>query len=193
MSLNDIKLTPELIVELYPSSLVDNTPTIGQIHAGNTTASEIETTSPIVTNSGPSTIPEENNEEGKWKSLGNNRKNILILVRSTDAVFLPDKQLDFLTSMLSACKLSMDDVAIININKYPDSSYKELLPVFKSKIVLLFDIDPASIGLPLNFPHFQLQPFANTTFLYSPSMDDLENDRLLKSKLWVSFKRLFNL
>jgi hypothetical protein len=85
------------------------------------------------------------------------------------------------------------DVAVVNLNNQPKSSYKELVAFFKSRIVLLFAVEPASFGLPMSFPHFQIQPFAGNSFLFSPSLKELENDKVLKSKLWVCLKRLFNL
>lgn len=128
-----------------------------------------------------------------WKWLGDNKKNILVIVQYPDAIHLPDTSLDFLTTMLAACKIGLADVAILNLNNHPEASYKELTSFFKSKIVFLFDAEPAAFGLPMSFPHYQLQAFANATFLYSPSLTELENDKLQKSKLWVCLKRLFNL
>ena len=128
-----------------------------------------------------------------WKSLGDNRKNILIMLNSPGSVHIADNELSFLTGILGACKLNMADVAIVNHYNYKDATYKELTNYFKSKIVFLFDIEPASFGLPMNFPHYQIQSFAGNSFLYSVSLKDLENDKIEKSKLWVSLKRLFNL
>ena len=73
-----------------------------------------------------------------------------------------------------------------------NASYKELISFFKSKIVFLFDIEPIAFGLPVNFPHYQAQAFASTSFLFSPSLKKLQNDKLQKSKLWVCLRRLFN-
>src|SRR5262249_17521429 len=119
-------------------------------------------------------------------------KNILVVVNSNEAIHLPDNELAFLTGILGACKLSIMDVAIINLNNHADASHKELVSFFKSKTVFLFDIEPAAFGLPVNFPHYQLQLFSNSSFLYSPSLKELENDKLQKSKLWVCLRRLFN-
>jgi hypothetical protein len=47
--------------------------------------------------------------------------------------------------------------------------------------------------LPLNFPHYQIQPFANCSFLYTPSLSEVETDKVQKSKLWVALRRLFNI
>ena len=53
------------------------------------------------------TRSQELNNTESWKSLGNNQKNILIVVNYGNAVHLPDEELSFLTSMLAACKLSL--------------------------------------------------------------------------------------
>jgi len=45
----------------------------------------------------------------------------------------------------------------------------------------------------MNFPHFQQQKFTGITFLFSPSLNELENDKLLKSKLWICLKQIFNI
>lgn len=129
---------------------------------------------------------------GTIRSLGNNQQQILLLVRYPDTVFLPDSALDFLTGVLTACKLSMADVALVNL--HPAAlDYKILTQQFSSRICILFGISPAEIGLPMNFPHYQLQPFATNTFLYTPALDDMEQDKVEKSKLWVCLKRLFNI
>ena len=177
MNLNNIELPSSVVIELYHSSLIgSNEIAIEKINTK-------ETTTPF-TAKGDTAI---------WKSLGDNRKNILIMVNCSDVVHIPDNELSFLTGILGACKLNMGDVAIVNRNNYPYVSYKELTTFFKSKIVFLFDIEPAAFGLPMIFPHYQIQAFAGNSFLFSPSLKELENDKVEKSKLWVSLKRLFNL
>ncbi len=171
MDINTIKLPVSVIADIYHSYLIE----------GNEQMQE--DLAPI--------IKQEKN--AKWKSLGSNDKNILIIVNSSEAVHLPDNELTFLTGVLTACKLSIADVAIVNRHHYPDAGYKELTSFFASKIVLLFEIEPAAFGLPMNFPNYQIQAFAGNSFLYAPSLKQLENDKIEKSKLWVSLKRLFNI
>ena len=176
MDLNNIELPAFVVADLYGHSLVE------------TSLPEQETKKAI--------IPEErkiNADQTGFKHLGNNQRFILIVVNNQEAVFLSDKELTFLTGILTACKLSLADVAIVNLNNHPDVSYKELSSFFTSRIVLLFDIEPADFGLPMSFPHYQVQPFAGNSFLYSASLTNLENDREEKLKLWTSLKRLFNL
>ena len=170
MDLNHVELPPNLIADLYKKSLIEPA------------SSSLQKEKPI----------EQSHFNFLWKYVGDNNKNILIIVNTKEAIHLPDNELSFLTDILGACKFSMNDVAIVNLNNHPSASYTELKSFFKSKTVLLFDVEPIVLGLPMNFPHYQVQAFSNTSFLFSPSLKELENDKLQKSKLWVCLRRLFN-
>ena len=133
MDLNNIEFPASLVAELYPSSLIES----NDIPAKKALMAEVgkDDVPPI-------TIKGNN---ATWKSLGSNHKNILIIVKSSEAVHLADNELTFLTGILTACKLTLADVAILNLNKHPEASYKELTKYFKSKIVLLFEIEHHSL------------------------------------------------
>ncbi|HEX4876190.1 MAG TPA: hypothetical protein VFV31_05920 [Chitinophagaceae bacterium] len=167
--LNHIELPPAALLELYRNSLVQAGPGKPPLQAETMAAAST------------------------WKSLGSNEKNILVIVNEPGAVFLPDEELAFFTSILGACQLSLADVAILNFHHYPESRYKELLDFFRSKIVFLMGVEPAAIGLPVIFPQYQLQAFAGNTFLYTPSLQIMKDDRQEKTNLWTTLKRLFNL
>jgi hypothetical protein len=131
-------------------------------------------------------------EKKPVKYLGNNQKNVAILIKNKELPFLNDQEFNFLTSILSACKLSLADVAIANlesVNIDPAGLTDEL----NSKIVLLFNVTPAEINLPINFPQFQVQQFNKRTYLYAPSFTLIENDKAVKINLWQSLKTIFNL
>lgn len=179
MGINNIDLPASVMADLYRDTLIAGTETT------------VKKTPPV-----PAEPPQKQNEESnqpglKW--LGNNNRQILVLVNHTDLVHLPDNELEFFTGVLKACNLGLGDIALVNLNNCPGISFNSLQAALSSRIVLLFDVDPQAIELPISFPHFQLQPFAGNTFLYAPSLKELESDRVLKSKLWVCLKRLFNL
>ncbi|MEI9808303.1 MAG: hypothetical protein WDO16_10775 [Bacteroidota bacterium] len=169
MDINHIQLPASVIADLFRSSLIE--------------------TNEIPVKVQPAAIPADNRQ----KYLGENQKNILIVVDYPDAVYLPDEELHFLTNMLTACKLSLADVAIVNRNSHKEINYKESLAKFRSRIVFLFGVGPVSFGLPVDFPHFQVQSFAGTTFLYAPSLEERKKDELLKSKLWVCLRKIFGI
>jgi len=135
----------------------------------------------------------EMNPESEWKFLGDNKKNTLVIVRYTDLIHLPDKQLSFLTKLLAACNLSLGDVAVLNFQNYRSADYNRIMDHFKPKVVLLFDTKPGEFGMPMNFPEFQVQAYTNTLFVSSPSLELIEPDKTLKGKLWVCLKKIFNL
>lgn len=185
MSLNNLELPPSVIVSLYASSLVDMD-------------AEKEKIQPTVPAQGPkieSPLPTliKTTSKTEWKSLGNNGKSILLVVNHPHLTHLPDEELNFITNILVACKLSLEDVALVNIFNYGKVSYGDILSHFKSREIILFGIDPVVFGLPVSFPQFQIQQFSQCTFLYAPSLNELIVDKLLKSKLWVSLQRVFGL
>jgi hypothetical protein len=126
------------------------------------------------------------------KCLGNNHKNILVIVSNPSVPFLPDEEFNFLTSILAACKLSIADIGIIN-NKNTELADLQNLINLESKNVLLFGVEPLTIGLPINFPAFQLQSFNSRTYLYAPQLSQIENDKALKGRLWSALKTMFGI
>lgn len=176
MGLNDIRLSSTLTAALYKNVLIDT-------DTNEAAEKHMPPATPVATTEATGTL----------KSLGNNQKNILVAVNYTGITHLPDEELNFLTNILAACKLDMGDIAIINIANTPGHSYKKYTGHFKSRIVLLFGIDPVSFGLPVDFPAFQVQPVAGCTFLYAPVLEECRQDNLLKSKLWVCLRRIFGI
>ena len=187
MGLNSIDLPAAMVANIYGSALVET----GEIAPLESPAKPLVNEEAVITpNVEITAAPAET--KSPLRSLGENRKNVLILVDSADAVFLNDKDLELLTSILAACKLSLADVAIVNKSQH-SITYKELIGAFAGKVCLLFDIPPSAIDLPVDFPAYQVQPFAGCSFLYGPSLEEMQSNQELKKKLWVSLKRLFNL
>ncbi len=166
MSLDNIQLPPFLIGELYKNFLVD---------ADN------------------QQLKPELLEGNNLLFLGKNQKNILLIVQEEDAVYLPDNDLNFLVEILSACKLSLSDTALINVFKNKEANYTSLLEKFKPVTILFFGIEPAKLEFPLQFPHYQLQQYNYQTYLSAPSLSELSADINKKKQLWVCLKKLFSI
>jgi DNA polymerase III psi subunit len=161
MSLNNIRLTPQLLADLYGNVLIET----------NTQAAP----------------------EASLKFLGGNEKNILVVVKSEGAGIVPEAELAFLKSILTACKLQLDDVAILNWNMISGMGYKQLLQELESRFILLFDLTPAQFGLPMDFPPFQVQAFDTRQYLYAPALEKIKDHKGLKGELWAALKKLFML
>jgi|LauGreDrversion4_1035100.scaffolds.fasta_scaffold06284_5 hypothetical protein len=114
-----------------------------------------------------------------------------VVVSLAEGKELPSQQLEFLNNIMKACKLEQADYAIITNkqNELPD--YKAAFSQFKQKQLILFGIAPADIGLPINFPHFQVQSFQQVRYLAAPKLDVIEADKALKMQLWQCLKQLF--
>lgn len=176
MDLNHIELSPQSVAELYASVLIQS--------GDNNT---------IFPNERKEITEKKTIADDNWKSLGNNQKNILVVVSNNVAFHIPDNELTLLTSILNACKFTVADVAIVNLNNHPGVGYRELTNYFSSKYVLLFGVEPASFNLPMSFPHFQVQSYNNCSYLFSPPLSEIEAEREQKRKLWDCLKKIFNI
>lgn len=164
MSLDNIQLPASVLQSLYNKSLYDL----------NTDKSEVNSAQPA-----------------NIVFLGNNAKKIVVLINSSQAIYLPDEELNFLLGILTACKLSMADIALVNVAKNPSISYTEITGQFKAEKIILFGTEPEAIGLPLEFPHYQIQKFNNQVYLSSVSLNGLQADKEEKLKLWNCLKKIF--
>jgi DNA polymerase III psi subunit len=124
-------------------------------------------------------------------TLGENLKNILIVLNAPETAMISEENLNFLTGILKACKLSMKDVAVFNLASLKHTKYTNLLEKFNPGTVLLFGVTPQEIDLPINFPEYKILNYRDVQFLTSPSLDLLQNDKALKSKLWACLQQLF--
>ena len=128
-------------------------------------------------------------------TLGDFRKNILVLVKDNTSVHLADAELELLGKMLQALKLSIAEIAILNIAKQAcqwEKIHKQLPP----KQVLLFGVDPADIQIPVRFPHFRVQDWNDISFLFSPALVEInktsENQVHYKKELWKALQQIFS-
>ena len=125
--------------------------------------------------------------------LGENKKNICLLVNHENDVYLPDNELNFLVSILQACKLNLGDVAIINYH-LQKKTFEEIRKQFNFDYLLVFGIDITQLGLKQIVP-FTIQKTNDCSVIISPATKELNDNsaeaKLLKSKLWLCLKQLF--
>jgi len=78
------------------------------------------------------------------KYLGDHLKKIIVLVHDNNAVHLNETDLGLLSSILNACKLTLADIALINIAQQPLALH-EMLITLPSQFVISFDINSTQI------------------------------------------------
>jgi len=129
-----------------------------------------------------------------YKFLGRNEKNISLILSAPENTFIADHHLVFLTKMLQAVKMTLADVAILNHHHHAVDINK-LKEQLHPKTLILFGLEPRQINLPFNSPAYKIQEYDDCTYLYAPPMEELNRDteqgKLLKSKLWVCLRKLF--
>lgn len=154
-SLNDIKLNGTLMGLLYARSLVDVNDNNDSIAA-------------------PSEPPAE------VRFLGNNAKNITVLVNDPGNTFMPEGHLAFLTKILGACKLNIGDVAIVNTAHTSDIN--SIITILKPAKAFAFGINVTISGV----DHVKAPAIGELV----PETDEAKEK---KARLWGDLKRLLML
>jgi len=127
--------------------------------------------------------------ETAFNYLGKNNKNFVVLVNYADEEYIAATHLTALESILKRKDLSIDDVAILNVNKYEPLKLATLSEYFKPTRLVIMGKDslPEGIGnLPLNQP---LQG-KKTHVLYSFSFDEMMSSNDNKKTFWEHMKTL---
>ncbi len=163
MSLDNIQLSDQTCAILYSHNLIED-------QASNVTANS--------------------QEKIKINSLGENQRNVLFLVNDPSCKFLPDEEMELLTKLISACKLSMADIALVNFNSN-NYNYKQFNDQFHPKKILIFGLKNSELELPFDIPHFQVQNFHEQLYLTAPALNEFLNNTALKKELWMSLQKLF--
>lgn len=128
--------------------------------------------------------------------LGDNFKKIAVLVDDKDNIFLDDECLAQLTKILTACKVTMADIALINIANTP-VDYSALKESLTPSVYIFFGVEAKTIQLPFTIPYYQVQNYAESKFIFSPSLISIkgntEDEKKEKMKLWNGLKKIFNI
>lgn len=180
------QLPDVVLAGLYKDSLVITEETFEQ--------NKPKTSREQVTNKSRKQEVAETTTSKKW-FLGDNKRNITILVKDETATYINDEWLTTLTKLLSACKMNLSDVAIVNMNAGTDFiTIKEQL---NPQHLLMFDVSPADIALPFNMPNYQIQKYGGATFMSAPAITlfadkTTESIKMEKRNLWEKLKIIFN-
>jgi hypothetical protein len=149
MSLDNFQIPPTLLPELYKDSL-------------------------IVLDDKQSN-PKKLNEK-KVYFLGDNLKNILILVNNLEILHLNDDDLRFLTGILTACKLTFSDVTIFNTASNLDYNYQKTVDYFNPKLILILGTIHQKFNLPDYSEKYQPIENQNIQLVFGSSLTEISKD-----------------
>ncbi|MXV51774.1 hypothetical protein GS399_12385 [Pedobacter sp. HMF7647] len=137
----------------------------------------------------PTAIAATPEERPSFDFLGENDKFVLFLCNNENHKFFSAEAMEALNGILSAKKLELKDVSIVNLAKYPTALFKDLKSFFACSKLVLFGIPPQQIGLPA-FGGNELHTHENVKILASYSMEEMLSDISKKRTFWNVMKNL---
>ncbi len=164
MNLNKVVFTKYQVSELYGNQLVAS---IGS-----------ESTVPVAKNERPIMYK------------GKNKKNIVWLIEEHDHLFLNDTDFQFLTKVIEACRLNLDDIALVNMN---DAANELELIIKQLNPVLLLVSGVSANKISFNTQLYTIEQVNGFTLFITDSVEDMRNDAVKKSKLWVGLKQILSI
>lgn len=138
---------------------------------------------PVVTT--PAVIPQV-------KFLGENQKNIALFIQNEGGAYLNEELFNLLTNILNACKLGVQDIALINVAHYPAMAFTAWQSAVPIRQAVFFGVPPAAMGIE-DFPVYQVITANGCQLLYADDLPMIAQDKMLKGRLWGGLKQLLGI
>ncbi|MEP2772312.1 MAG: hypothetical protein ABJH05_09190 [Fulvivirga sp.] len=119
---------------------------------------------------------------------GNNSSAILILNFDENAAFVADENLTFLKNILSAVKLDIDQVALVNLAKV-DLAIDAIIKELKPKTIIGFGVNHIEQLKPHTI--YKISTHQNCQTLLADDLKLIESDKSKKKALWEGLQELF--
>lgn len=133
--------------------------------------------------------PEIKTHPISFNYLGSNKKNFVLLVHYPLHEFIQDDHLTALENILTAKKMSLEDVAIVNSAKQNDPDYGDIQNFFHPKTIVVLGKDAFPQALPpakLNV----IEEVNGLKLLHTFSFDEMMDNNLNKKAFWEQVKTL---
>ncbi len=142
-------------------------------------------------------VPEETMEAlTNFKYLGDHHKKIVVLVNDPASVYLNEADFILLTSILNACRLTIADIALVNLG-HQKAGLHQILNLLPSKLVIVFELDSKALKIKLPTQLYKVIPLGESNLLFSKSLTSMQgtdaNAKQEKAKLWGVLKQIFQL
>lgn len=119
---------------------------------------------------------------------GKNLKKVAIIVNYNGKGFIDPQEEEFLLKILSAVKLTADDVAIINVNHLNSGSH-----IKNFNYVKLITFGCHNDDLPnAAEPPYSLKQSEGRFYLKADSLEEIQQTKDKKVKLWESLQKMFS-
>jgi len=131
-----------------------------------------------------------------FKYLGDHHKKIIVLVSDPASVYLNETDFILLTSILNACRLTIADIALVNLGQQK-AGLHQILQLLPSKLVIAFELDSIALKIKLPTQLYKVIPLGENNLLFSKSLASMQgtdaNAKQEKAKLWAVLKQIFQL
>jgi hypothetical protein len=124
-----------------------------------------------------------------FKFLGNNKRNILILVNDPENEVSDEKGRELLRKIVKSVNLTANDFALLNYANYTDVDFTQLQGHFSSVVVFAFGVSSRQLGL-ADHPENSVIVEGAVKLIFSAELRKLEEDQNGKKVLWGSLKQL---
>jgi len=138
---------------------------------------------PAVEKEAPTAMP----ETVAFDYLGENNKYFLLLINDPGSKSMAPKELEALQSILTAKKMELKDVALVNMNNYPSATFQQLKAYFACNRVVLFGIAPQQLQIP-SIASNQISEHAGTKLLATFGFSEMMSNVDKKKAFWNVMK-----
>ena len=135
----------------------------------------------------------EKNKEASGKAVtdfnysGENNKYFLVLVEDQIHTNLKAIDKELLLNILLAKTMDLRDIALVNIQTYPNATFIELKDFFACNRLLMLGIPSDKIGLP-KMKINKVEKYNDVKVFISYSLSEMQNDKHKKREFWNTLK-----
>ena len=175
---------------IIPHEVQENIPVIIPAQADKAFIPNLPELTQIKSTDKPAEASEDFNAKVSYTDfnyIGENNKYFLILIEDQIHTNLKAAHKEMLVKILQAKKMDLRDVAIVNVQKYPDVTFAQLKQFFVCGRLLILGIPAAGIGLPSGKLNV-VNKINEVKILTSYSLTEMENDKVKKREFWNVMK-----
>jgi hypothetical protein len=192
MKFEKIQLPPNFIASLYKDTLV----VIEQ--PNRNLNNSLKENAPVQQSASlKSKNVEDTTSNSTLNYLGNNEKQIAILEHDETAPIIREEWLQFISSILLACKLNVGDAAVIKIQNQL-ITYGQLHQNLNTKYCIVFSDELQKLNLPFIVPAYQIKECNDCTYLPAEPLEnylvaDVTKSNQATRNLWNALKLMFHI
>lgn len=120
---------------------------------------------------------------------GQNHGHIIVIYKPLNGNTMTEEFLLTLSNLITACRLTFDDIALINFTEQKPIFTKLMTELYPQKVVA-FNMEPADLHLQIPLFYYRQIQIHGATLLFSEAVEKLDKGK--KSRLWKELQVLFD-